>query len=61
MEISELKNTMTKNLKLNCGLSSRIDSTEERLRELDHGTMEMIQYEQKENWLEKNEQSLRDL
>lgn len=46
MEMLEPKNTMTENVKLNCGLNSRIDRTEERLREPDHGTMETIQYEQ---------------
>lgn len=53
METLELKNTMTEHLKVHCGLKSRIERTEERIRELDNGTMEMIQYEQKENWLGK--------
>ena len=62
MEILELKNRITKILISVEELNSRIERTEERIRELDDRTIEMIQSEQqKENWLEKNEQSLRDL
>ena len=42
-------------------LNSRIERTEERIRELDKAIETIQSEEQKENWWEKNEQSLREI
>lgn len=62
MELSELKNTITKVKDSMDGLDNRIEGREEGTCELEDRTINITQSEiQRENRLDENEQRLRDL